>query len=545
MKKKIITIYLLILITLIGHTKTFQDTINPQTKIETLIDSLIKTSDEQKKAFISINIAEQLSKIDWNRCAKYITNAEEYINKSNSNPSKIYLRIANIYDNKDMLDLALKYYLKAYKYYKNKINNNEKANIENNIAIAYARLENSKKAYEFFNKTRKYYRLKQDSLNLIKVYNNLGLLFKEINKDSSIVFFNEALSLSKDYDDSLKLYIYTNLGRVYSSLNDSIKSSYYFNKAINNIENGKDNKIKAWVYKSIAKDLYRKKLTDSAITIAFKGLNLIQKEKLSFTYKDLMQILFKSFYKKKDFESASKYFLLYDNIRDSLNIEEKAANAIKIKIEQDYIIKEQNLKLKEKERIIKLTIIGFVVLLSLSILIILVIIYKNKLNKVRLREELIKSKKEELNKVLESKQRLLIAKAMKEIYINEIIQSILQELNNIKRKALKKETKLAINTIQRKLEKDINSKAWNEFEISFEKVNPKFYENLTKKHPNITIKDKRLASLLVLGLSSKEIAQITSQDVKSIENARTRLRKKLNITNRKISLVDYLISLNT
>ncbi len=46
----------------------------------------------------------------------------------------------------------------------------------------------------------------------------------------------------------------------------------------------------------------------------------------------------------------------------------------------------------------------------------------------------------------------------------------------------------------------------------------------------ITMKEMRLCALLRLGLSTKEIADITFKEVRSVESARNRLRKKLQIS---------------
>jgi DNA-binding NarL/FixJ family response regulator len=71
---------------------------------------------------------------------------------------------------------------------------------------------------------------------------------------------------------------------------------------------------------------------------------------------------------------------------------------------------------------------------------------------------------------------------------------------------------------------------WEEFSYYFEKVHPAFYHNLERHFPNLTMKEKRLCAFLELGLSSKEMAAITFKEVRSVESARNRLRKKLGIS---------------
>lgn len=60
-------------------------------------------------------------------------------------------------------------------------------------------------------------------------------------------------------------------------------------------------------------------------------------------------------------------------------------------------------------------------------------------------------------------------------------------------------------------------------------ANPAFYNLLLSKWPKLTSGDLRLCAMLRQGLSSKEIADLTSREVHSIEVARNRLRTKMGI----------------
>lgn len=69
-----------------------------------------------------------------------------------------------------------------------------------------------------------------------------------------------------------------------------------------------------------------------------------------------------------------------------------------------------------------------------------------------------------------------------------------------------------------------------EFKYYFENIHPGFYEKLTKEFPTLTPRDLRLCALLRMGLSTKEIADITFRETRSIESARNRLRKKCQLS---------------
>jgi PAS domain S-box-containing protein len=80
---------------------------------------------------------------------------------------------------------------------------------------------------------------------------------------------------------------------------------------------------------------------------------------------------------------------------------------------------------------------------------------------------------------------------------------------------------------------------WEMIEIQLEKLHPGFMNRLLIKYPSLTLKEKKLCAFLRLGLSSKEIAGLNNITPKSVEIARVRLRKKLQL-NRSSRLVNHL-----
>lgn len=74
-----------------------------------------------------------------------------------------------------------------------------------------------------------------------------------------------------------------------------------------------------------------------------------------------------------------------------------------------------------------------------------------------------------------------------------------------------------------------NSDKVKNFNIEAEKMHKDFYQRLSDQFPDLTENDKRLATLLRLGFSSKEIAPLLNISPKSVEIIRYRLRKKINL----------------
>ena len=114
------------------------------------------------------------------------------------------------------------------------------------------------------------------------------------------------------------------------------------------------------------------------------------------------------------------------------------------------------------------------------------------------------------------------------------------ELKNITKDeiTLKKLNQLSIE-INQHIAIDKNRKT---FQLQLEETNQDFYFRLNEKFPNLTEKEKRLASYLRLQLNSKEIASLLNITPKSVEMNRSRLRKKLQISGNE-NLVEYILSI--
>ncbi|MCC7050576.1 MAG: hypothetical protein IT239_02195 [Bacteroidia bacterium] len=74
-----------------------------------------------------------------------------------------------------------------------------------------------------------------------------------------------------------------------------------------------------------------------------------------------------------------------------------------------------------------------------------------------------------------------------------------------------------------------NQQIWKELEAHLKQVNNNFLNRLSQKFPLLTGNEKKICGYLVLHLSTKDVASITNQTVRSIEIARTRLREKLGL----------------
>ena len=155
-------------------------------------------------------------------------------------------------------------------------------------------------------------------------------------------------------------------------------------------------------------------------------------------------------------------------------------------------------------------------------------------------KEMADQREKELRDSLELKNKELTSKVLHLVRNNEFIVDINRELQQLLLELNPKDTakKEHIREMLVKLRAQGNEGTYEEFKYYFEQVHQSFYENLQKAYPSLTYKDIRLCSFLKLGLSSKEIASITFKEVRSVESARNRLRKKMELE-ADVNLIDF------
>lgn len=518
--------------------------IQAQTSTKELIDSLNSINDHQKKVELCLKIAVSLQQTDWSRAIKYIELAGTEAAKTENSEltlAHVYVITAKMYASKEVFDVALKYYLKAHDIYKKNNNIEEVTKLENNLAIIYSIGKNKEKALQYFLKVYRYQKSKNDPVKLVKILNNIGTIYLDKNVDSSLYYYQKAHLINKTIKDTaLKIYVSTNLGRAYAIKKDYKNADYYYDEAFSLLDKSADDLVKAFVYESFSEYKLKVKRYDDVIVNAKKALELYKENVFCYSGLNLNKMLYRVYIDKEDYKNAVHYFQQYNTISDSINIEEKTVNLEKIKLEQDYKVSTQIKTLLEEKKRFKFFVIGLILVVGILVLIILLIKYRNRNIKNQLEQEKLKTKMQDLKENLKAKNMVLIGKAMSEIHRTDSINEILTDLKQIKLKTISKEMQQAIDIVLKRLEKSLNTDNWKEFELSFEQVHQSFFEKLKSDYPSLTPRDRRLCALLYLDLTTKEISQITGQSFKTIENARTRLRKKFDLTNEKINLSTYL-----
>jgi tetratricopeptide (TPR) repeat protein len=143
--------------------------------------------------------------------------------------------------------------------------------------------------------------------------------------------------------------------------------------------------------------------------------------------------------------------------------------------------------------------------------------------------EILRLEKQRLEQEMEHNHKELTASALHVVKKNEFLESLKREISEVVR-AVDRKARPALQELLRQVDARINdSEDWDAFEKQFMLAHHDFLRKLSQHSPTLTKTELRICALLKLNLTTKEIANILSTSIKTIESHRYHIRKKLDI----------------
>lgn len=145
---------------------------------------------------------------------------------------------------------------------------------------------------------------------------------------------------------------------------------------------------------------------------------------------------------------------------------------------------------------------------------------KEQINKdrIHLQEEVLNNSKELANYTM-----VLIKK-------KDIFNEITNDLKELKDYVKNDDSRKKLFQIFQKLNQHkIGEEYMEVFDVNFEKVHHNFFEELKKLNPTLTKRELRLCAFVKMNLTNKEISPLLNISLRGVENARYRIRKKLEV----------------
>lgn len=388
------------------------------------------------------------------------------------------------------------------------------------IGTVYLEKGDLDKAFDYLHRGLEIHQENKFLFGVMEACNRLGLLYKERGEyNMAMEYLKRSRAISLAHNDNEHITKNNeNIASVFIKLGLMDSAKYYLDEA----------------YPIAVTGQYHKWLRD------------ILKD-----YRDI-------FVSKKDYEKAFLYGEHYEKLKDSIFSEEKRSQITNLQFEHQMAQQQQALKLHEKQivllqqekRLERFLIFGLaggiIALLGGGVYFIRqqriryrqnqgIAERKRKLATIEL--ENAKLREDELKKSLDFKNKELTSYTINFIQKNELIESIRQQLDGLK-KIIPAEELKGINTLIRKSASVDND--WEDFKRTFENVHHNFFAKLLDQYPDLTAAELRLCALICLNLSIKEMASLLGISADSVKTARYRLRKRFNLGQHQ-NLTDFVI----
>lgn len=472
---------------------------------------------------------------------------------------------------------ALEYYLEALEVYE-ELNNEEKMGKSyNNIGVVYKISSNYDKAIEYYRKSieikQKFgniraldppyfnindlYHVKEDYQKALQTTREAMKIAREHNIDWWIqschyMLVKDFLALNEPDSTKKHVDIYRSLSEepYFQAISDELEANYH--SSVGNYDSSMFLAGRAIEFFRSDGDLLH---LDRCMTLYAEALSklgffeqaidtflVIRKE--AELRKDNARILSAIWDLSRVYESAGndsealRLLREYSDRRHSVYNESRASIIGGLEAEMQLRLREKEKELLTKESELQAQIIQkqslmiwFAAIAVALTLILTFLLFRSQKQKRELAEAASKVNQEKARRAseqLEYKNRELVNFALQIVHKNEFLAEVSSEIERWYKNGLGQNVK--VRDLFKKLKANsvlINNQ--KEFEAHVHSVHESFYAKLDKKYPELTANEKRLAALLRMKLTSKEISSITGISAKSVDMSRYRLRKKMNL----------------
>ena len=456
----------------------------------------------------------------------------ERLNLKNSNPAWILNSIGAVYFQYNNLEKAKTYYLEAIENFElsKEIDIIEKSlgliRVEANLALISIKLENYGEAFEFYNGILE--RIKTNQISdayLIYYYNQFMTLNFQINNNK------EALNYLKLINQTFELE-----SKKISNLKSSELNIFYIISIIDYskylISQNKFNEalIELLKIKKLSKPFLDQFASiNILISECYLATNKTSDAKL--VLKENSELLdLSTEIKIKNLEGISNVYSQENDLKNLLSIKdsiifnknllENSEGDIK-NIQTLLDLDDKKRELISNEKRLNSTVFYFTI--TLSLLIIILIIFRINFKLQSERSKRFKLEKSQIENELSLKQRELFSKSNFILQRNDYLKSILEEVNN------NTNSQKAVDRIKKQVSGIINSESlYQEFDKKFVEVFPEFYKKLNANY-SLSKTDFRLIAYIKMNKSNNEIARISGISIRTIQSQRYRLSKKLKL----------------
>lgn len=418
------------------------------------------------------------------------------------------------------------------------------ADIYNTLATAYMEQEEYALAEVYLDSSAQAFREMDFAPGLVRAYNDKGKLSLRKGKyNSAKEELGNALELSRSLNNpSLDTSIFLDLQEAYFKNGELTMAKEYLDSAQTAATDLDIPLFRNKIALAKSKILRKERNYTEAIRVLENNIVDMKNENLRESERDSYEELFLLYKETGDAENSLKYFESYSSLKDSLKQELQIGKLNVLRVEHNYNQVLADLEKTETELQLaseaqkRITHRNYF-LIGLAALIIVFSVFvffrQRKLDATRRavlesKQEILKVKQQALDNKVRFKNKQITDFAIHIAEKNELLEKIKDKLKSIK--VTNDRYKEMVHDTMHFINNDIEQ---NKEKIQlYQQVNEttdSFRAKLDEQYDNLSDKERKVATMLRLGQTSKQIALQLNISAASVDNYRYTLRKKMNI----------------
>jgi len=400
----------------------------------------------------------------------------------------------------------------------------------NSISTVFNQLDMADESIETIRRAIRINEKLKNNRRLADNFNSIANAFRKIDQfDSAFIYYQKAIKKNEYIQNNNRGLVYTNIGIYYMHLNKIDSAEHYLKRAlkINTLSNQEDDIARDKL--NLAEIYQINGENDSALNLLLESyeywVRLKMYKQIALTAEKL-SILYSKYGNQK---MAFDYQLEVKRAQDSIFSREKQNELMRVLIKQrlkeqsDFtVLKDHNSK-NNKSMYLSMLLIS-----AIGILLLVIMWHKRKNTVIELKNN------------LDKKERELTFQSLSSIQKDQFIQQFTKNIEDVTRKNPENQSMLSL--LQDAKIQSIGMESWDNFKSTFEQIAPNFFEALLQKHPTLTNKELRLCAMMRLNIPTEEMAKILGISSKSVNMAKYRLRKHLNVSGKR-SLEKFIFSI--
>ncbi len=409
--------------------------------------------------------------------------------------------IANVYERLGNYETALEFYLRCLRESRDVLSESEEAVLLNNLGIIYMNLRDFEKAQSYFDRSLSIMTRNDNTSGKAFILSNLGKLHELKNElDLALNYQQKALRLQQELGNRHgEAFSLQYVGAIYEVQSDFDKAQSFFIQSLRIGESINSNEICSAALMYIGRVKNATGDYGNAVVFLNQALEYLSRIDYKLSLVKVHSLLSNAYEQSSEFQLALKHHKLFAEIKDEILSQ-------------------------EKQRAIAERQASF------------------EIEKAQKEKEIYRLRAAQAEREMEYKNKELTIMAMNLVQKNEFLNKLREEVQAGSNTSNSSQNSFT-STLLRKLEQGIDSESdWKIFEQQFLNVHQDFNAKLSQQFPALTPTELKVCSLIKIGLSSKEIANLLFITHRTVELHRTRIRKKL-VLEHSTNLTSYLSSL--